>query len=58
LKWPGVDLGEFGAAESPAGIIRLIGAQEAREVGLLGGAYQQTYMGEVLQQLLDDQADC
>jgi hypothetical protein len=58
LQWPGIDLGKFGAAESPAGTIRLIGAEEASEVGLIGGVYQQTYMGEVLQQLLDDQPDC
>lgn len=58
LRWPGIDLGEFGAAESSAGAIRLIDAEEAHEVGLIGGVYQQTYMGEVLQQLLDDQEEC
>ncbi|MGW0819692.1 hypothetical protein [Streptomyces sp. NPDC002845] len=58
LQWPGVDLGEFGAAETAAGSIRLIGLDEAREVGLLDGTYQQSYLGESVQQLMDDSVDC
>jgi hypothetical protein len=51
---PGVDLGEFGAAETDAGVLRLIDEDEAREVGLLDGTYQQTHLSESLQKLLDD----
>ncbi|MFI8338474.1 hypothetical protein ACIF8W_00060 [Streptomyces sp. NPDC085639] len=50
--WPGVDVGEFGAAESPSGDIRLIGREEARAVGLAAGTYQHSYMSEFLGQSL------
>jgi hypothetical protein len=50
---PGIDLGEFGGAETAGGELRLIGADEAREVGL-GAGYQQTLSPEELQQLLDE----
>ena len=49
---PGVDLGEFGAAESPDGGLRLLGKHEASAVGLLDGRYQQAYMSDHLQNLL------
>ncbi|MGW7361843.1 hypothetical protein ACWGI8_00075 [Streptomyces sp. NPDC054841] len=56
FDWPG-DLGEFGAAESAeAGELRLIGKDEAREVGLTDGTYRQSWMSEHLQELLDDGA--
>ncbi|MFJ7592955.1 hypothetical protein ACIQZO_37395 [Streptomyces sp. NPDC097617] len=50
--WPGVDAGEFGAAESPSGGIRLIGSEEACAVGLADGTYQHSYMSEFLGQSL------
>ena len=49
---PGIDLGEFGAAETADGTLRLIDEAEARAVGL-GSGYQQSYMGETLQRMLD-----
>jgi hypothetical protein len=54
LEWPGVDLGEFGAAEPAQGELRLIAEDEAREVGLIDGSYRQSYLSEHLQQALDD----
>lgn len=54
LEWPGVDLGEFGAAESAQGELRLITEDEARGVGLIDGSYRQSYVSEYLQQALDD----
>ncbi|MFC5804446.1 hypothetical protein [Streptomyces formicae] len=55
FDWPGVDLGEFGAAESAdAGELRLIGKDEAEDVGLLDGTYRQSWMSEHLQELLDE----
>ncbi|WP_455358731.1 hypothetical protein [Streptomyces sp. SYSU K21746] len=54
LTVPGVELGEFGAAETADGEMRLLGAYEARDVGLTDGTYQQGYVGEELQRLLDD----
>lgn len=57
-QWPGiVDTGEFGAAETADGTMRLIGPDEAREVGLQDGTYRQTYVAEHLQQWLDDEAE-
>lgn len=41
MKWPGVDIGPFGAAESPSGDLRLLARAEAAEIGLLDGTYQQ-----------------
>jgi hypothetical protein len=55
--WPGIDTGEFGAAETADGPMRMIGADEAREVGLLGGTYRQTYPAAYLQKVLDDEDD-
>ncbi|WP_432066372.1 hypothetical protein [Streptomyces sp. C10-9-1] len=57
LRWPGIDLGEFGAAEKPSGEIRLIGIDEARAVGLLDGTYRQSYLGEFLEQFMEDSVD-
>jgi hypothetical protein len=57
LQWPGIDLGEFGAAEKPNGEIRLIKIDEARAVGLLGGTYRQSYLGEFLEQFMEDSVD-
>ncbi|MEU5324128.1 hypothetical protein AB0G67_46525 [Streptomyces sp. NPDC021056] len=53
FAFPGFDFGEFGAAESPTGDIRLIDANEARAVGISTGNYSQSYTGEFLQQSLD-----
>ncbi|MFB6904588.1 hypothetical protein ACQZM9_11570 [Streptomyces sp. P11-1] len=51
--WPGRDFGEFGAAETPAGDIRLIDGDEARVVGIASGSYRQSYTSEFLQQSLE-----
>jgi hypothetical protein len=56
LQWPGIQIGEFGSAESPSGSLREISEQEAEEVGLLNGAYRQTCPSDYLQQLLDGRA--
>lgn len=56
MQIPGVNLGEFGAAETPLGELRLIGRDEAQEIGLLDGRYRQTYLSEYLQDLLDNDA--
>ncbi|MEH0630760.1 MULTISPECIES: hypothetical protein [Streptomyces] len=50
--WPGREVGEFGAAETPAGDIRLIDGDEARTVGIVDGSYRQSYSSELLQQSL------
>ena len=56
--WPGiVDTGEFGAAETADSTLRLIEPDEAREVGLQDGTYQQVILPEYLQKLLDVEAD-
>jgi hypothetical protein len=55
LLWPGIDVGEFGSAESPSGGLRQIDRGEAEAVGLLGGGYSQGYVSNHLQQLLDDE---
>ncbi|GAA2723381.1 hypothetical protein [Actinocorallia aurantiaca] len=52
LAFPGVSVGEFGAAETPSGELREIDEDEARAVGLLDGTYQQAYMSSHLQRLL------
>ncbi|WP_169809276.1 hypothetical protein [Actinomadura chibensis] len=57
LQWPGMELGEFGAAEKPSGEIRLIEIDEARAVGLLDGSYRQSYPGEFLEQALENLVD-
>jgi hypothetical protein len=51
------EFGEFGAAETADGTLRLIGPDEAREVGLLDGTYRQTCHAAWLQKLLDDEVD-
>ncbi|MFC9295786.1 hypothetical protein ACFTWH_10740 [Streptomyces sp. NPDC057011] len=51
--WPGRDFGEFGAAETPAGDVRLIDGDEARAVGLSSGSYRQSYTSEFLQQSMN-----
>jgi hypothetical protein len=53
--WPSIDTGEFGAAEPAEGPLRLIDADEAREVGLPDGSYRQVYPAAYLQKVLDDQ---
>jgi hypothetical protein len=56
--WPGVaDTGEFGAAETADGTLRLIGPDEAREVGLQDGSYRSVILPEYLEKLLDVEAD-
>jgi hypothetical protein len=58
--WPGIagipDTGEFGAAETADCTLRLIGPDEAREVGLPAGTYRQVCHAAWLQKLLDDEA--
>jgi hypothetical protein len=54
IEWPGIDLGEFGAAESLAGSLRLLDEAEARDVGLLDGSYERSRMGEGLQRFWDE----
>jgi hypothetical protein len=55
--WPGIaDTGEFGAAETADRPLRLIGPDEAREVGLQVGTYRPVRHAAWLQKLLDDQA--
>lgn len=54
--WPGiVDTGTHGAAETADGELRLIGQDEAREVGLSDGTYRQTRTAAHLEQHLDEQ---
>jgi hypothetical protein len=55
--WPGIDTGEFGAAETADSQLRLIGADEAGEVGLRDGTYRQTVPAAYLQKLLTDEAN-
>ncbi|GLY70931.1 hypothetical protein [Amycolatopsis taiwanensis] len=56
--WPGiVDTGEFGAAETSDGTMRLIDAGEARDVGLQDGTYRQAYPSAYLQDVLDERDD-
>ena len=56
--WPGIDTGEFGAAETANGTLRLIEPDEAREVGLLDGTYRHpVHHAAWLQKLLDDEVD-
>ncbi|MCF6526624.1 hypothetical protein [Streptomyces sp. JJ36] len=54
LQWPGMNLGKFGAAERASGEIRLVEIGEAREVGLLDGTYRQSYLGESLEEFMDE----
>lgn len=54
--WPGIDTGEFGAAEPADGPLRLIDEAEAREVGLADGTYRQTWSAAFLQKTLADRA--
>ncbi|HEY1574646.1 MAG TPA: hypothetical protein VGG05_25165 [Pseudonocardiaceae bacterium] len=54
--WPGIDTGEFGAAEPADGPLRLIDAAEAREVGLSDGTYRQTYPAAFLQKVLAERS--
>jgi hypothetical protein len=55
--WPGIaDTGEFGAAETADGTLRLIEPDEAREVGLQDGTYRPVCHAAWLQKLLDDEA--
>jgi hypothetical protein len=54
LGWPDVDFGQFGAAETPAGEIRLIDRKEAEAVGIIDGSYRQVYPGRLLQQSLGE----
>lgn len=54
--WPGIDTGEFGAAEPADGPLRLIDAAESREVGLADGTYRQTYPAAYLQKVLAEQS--
>ena len=51
------EYGEFGAAETSDGTMRLIGPDEAREIGLQDGTYRGVILGDFLQRILDDEAD-
>jgi hypothetical protein len=51
--WPGVDTGEFGAAETADGAMTPISAEEAGELGLTDGTYRQTMNAAFLQRQLD-----
>jgi hypothetical protein len=55
--WPGIDTGEFGAAETAGGPLRMIDEAEAREVGLLDGTYRQTRPAVYLQKVLGEEPD-
>ncbi|GAB4586106.1 hypothetical protein [Nocardia sp. IFM 10818] len=50
--WPGVDTGEFGAAETADERIRMIDSSEARDIGLADNSYRQSMTAEYLQHLL------
>ncbi|TCO57277.1 hypothetical protein [Actinocrispum wychmicini] len=54
--YPGVDTGEFGAAETADGTMRMIDQDEAAETGLRDGTYRQAYAAAYLQKVLDDSA--
>jgi hypothetical protein len=56
--WPGIAYtGEFGAAETADGVLRLMGPDEAREAGLQDGTYRHPiHHAAWLQKLLDDEA--
>jgi hypothetical protein len=49
---PGIDLGEFGAGESPDGTLRFLTENEAREIGLLDRSYRQAHTSEYLDEVL------
>jgi len=53
-SWRGI--GPFGSAEKPDGTLRDLSEAEAREVGVIGGTYQQIYASEYLQRLLAEGA--
>lgn len=55
--WPDLDFGKFGAAETADETLRLIDAEEAREIGLQDGSYRQTYSAAYLQQALSNEAN-
>ena len=54
LAFPGVSIGEFGSAETAAGVLREISREEAEEVGLLDGSYRQVHLSERVPGLLDE----
>ncbi|MFD1044649.1 hypothetical protein ACFQ1S_03085 [Kibdelosporangium lantanae] len=49
---PGFDFGPYGSAEKPNGELRQLAEDEARDVGLLDGTYDQVRLPEVLEQNL------
>jgi hypothetical protein len=51
--WPGIDTGEFGAAETADGTMTPISEDEAGELGLTDGTYRQTRHAAFLQTQLD-----
>jgi len=51
--WPGIDTGEFGAAETADGTMTPISEDEAGELGLTDGTYRQTRHAAFLQKQLD-----
>ncbi|MFL6120881.1 hypothetical protein [Actinophytocola sp.] len=53
---PGVDTGEFGAAETADGTLTPISEEKAREIGLTDGTYRQTKHAAFLQKQLDEGA--
>lgn len=52
--FPNAQLGEFGAAETAAGVMRQIAKSEAEDVGLLDNSYRQLFVSTYLHQLLAD----
>jgi hypothetical protein len=56
IAFPGIDLGAFGAAETPTGAMRKIGEDEARRVGLLDNTYQQVYLSSDLNEQINEGA--
>jgi hypothetical protein len=51
--WPGIDTGEYGAAETAEGSMTPLSASEAAAVGLTDGTYRQTMNSAFLQKQLD-----
>jgi hypothetical protein len=51
---PGPETGEFGAAETSDGVLREIGPDEQRAVGLHDGTYRQGYVSTQVGRLLDE----
>ena len=53
-RFPNLDLGEFGAAETAQGRLRKIGPDEQHAIGLHDGTYRQGYVSTQVAKLLDE----